>query len=356
MPPRQVPPPLRDNKRHHRRDSYFGRADLVFDDDSRGTLPRRYRASRDEESSISSWDDEKKPSAYDEAEFYRWNHVPEPEPEFSCCCCPPHWSRRRRLIVWGSALASVILLIIIIAAGVTVAKRNSFRYVPSDAHVTNAAAFTSGGATRRSVNDTEDGIGAGRDKYTYYSGEADLFPPHNEWVSFEDMWQANLETLQSSCGWLDVGPDNTDSMIASIHTHIQSRAAASLVDHRLILAIILQESNGCVRVGSTRSSGGVRNPGLMQSHNGHAFRAAHEDLSIAQMIQDGTQGTAHGDGLVQNLNLYGSVWRACRGYNSGHIPDSEDLSEEAGATACYVSDVANRLTGWVRSESRCPNE
>lgn len=41
--------------------------------------------------------------------------------------------------------------------------------------------------------------------------------------------------------------------------------------------------------------------------------------------------------------------------NSGYIPESGNLSEKAGATACYVTDIANRLTGWVRAESTCPD-
>ena len=71
------------------------------------------------------------------------------------------------------------------------------------------------------------------------------------------------------------------------------------------------------------------------------------------MVQDGTQGTSYGAGLVQNLNLYGNAYSAARGYNSGYIPKSGNLSEAAGATACYVTDIANRLTGWVRAPSKC---
>ena len=71
------------------------------------------------------------------------------------------------------------------------------------------------------------------------------------------------------------------------------------------------------------------------------------------MVQDGTQGTAGGAGLVQNLNLYGDLYKAARGYNSGYIPANGNLSAAAGATACYVSDIANRLTGWVKAKSSC---
>ena len=74
------------------------------------------------------------------------------------------------------------------------------------------------------------------------------------------------------------------------------------------------------------------------------------------MVQDGTQGTTDGAGLVQNLNLYGNPYSAARGYNSGYIPKSGDLSEAAGATACYVTDIANRLTGWVNAKSTCPGK
>lgn len=96
----------------------------------------------------------------------------------------------------------------------------------------------------------------------------------------------------------------------------------------------------------------------MQSHDGHAFSSSSPRLSILQMVQDGTQGTdaAAGYGLVQNLDLYGDPYSAARGYNSGYIPKSGDLSEAAGATACYVSDVANRLTGWVSADSTCPGD
>ena len=71
------------------------------------------------------------------------------------------------------------------------------------------------------------------------------------------------------------------------------------------------------------------------------------------MIQDGTQGTPHGDGLVQTLNQYGNAYAAARGYNSGAVAKSGDLSDALGATTCYASDVANRLTGWVKAQTKC---
>ncbi|EMC99875.1 hypothetical protein BAUCODRAFT_63217 [Baudoinia panamericana UAMH 10762] len=196
-------------------------------------------------------------------------------------------------------------------------------------------------------------MGTGKDVYKYYSGAWTNFPNQSTWISFNEMWAGNLHTLQHGCNGFGKS-QNSESNIQSIYSAIQDRASASLVDHRLIFATVLQESRGCVRVGSTTSSTGVNNPGLMQSHNGHTFSGAHANESIYAMIQDGTQGTADGDGLVQNLNIYGNPYSAARGYNSGYIPKSGNLSEAAGATACYVSDIANRLTGWANATSTCP--
>ena len=261
------------------------------------------------------------------------------------------WTRGRKICV---AVIVAIIVLIIIIAGAVVGSKKSFKYNPSYAQVNNTIAFQDGGATHQSVNITNDGVGAGQDVYTYYTGGPSQFPDSSRWVSFQNMWNANLPNIKKSCGWLGYSPDNSALDNAYLFNAIQDRANASLVDHRYILAIVLQESHGCVNVGGTTSSGGVKNPGLMQSHNGDSYSKSDPWLSILLMIQDGVQGTKYGDGLVQLLNIYGDPYSAARGYNSGYIPKSGDLSEAAGATACYVSDVANRLTGWVNAASTCP--
>jgi hypothetical protein len=266
------------------------------------------------------------------------------------------WSRKRKWIICGGIAATVIILIIIIAVAVALSVGSNFKYTPKFNIVTNEEAFTTGGATHNSVNDTNDGIGAGQDTYTYYQGDETNFPPLSSWISFDDMWNNNLPLLQTSCSGLDLSPDNSPEVIQDIYNAIQTVANVSLVDHRYIFATVLQESNGCVQVGHTTSSGGVTNPGLMQSHNGKAFDKSAASQSILQMITDGTQGTADGWGLVQNLNHYGNVYKASRGYNSGYVPKSGDLSTAAGATACYVTDIANRLTGWTTAKSTCPDD
>ena len=113
----------------------------------------------------------------------------------------------------------------------------------------------------------------------------------------------------------------------------------------------MQESGGCVR--APTSNYGVRNPGLMQDHNGDA--TCNSDLTgqvqnpcpqdvITQMVRDGTAGTNDGDGLANCINQAGQstdadFYRAARIYNSGSIDGSGRL--ECGiATHCYASDIA----------------
>lgn len=265
------------------------------------------------------------------------------------CTC----SRRCKLI--ACIVAFVVGLIVIIAVAVHL-KDAGHRSTISTAHVTNQEAFATGGATHRNVNHTTFGNASAVDRYVYYTGNWQKFPDSSKWISFATMWKANLPTIQNSCAVLGYSSSDSESDIRDIYNAIQDRANASLVDHRYILAVVLQESHGCVHVVSTTSSGGVNNPGLMQSHDGTSYSSSHPSQSILTMIQDGTQGTSAGGGLVQNLNIYGNPYSAARGYNSGHVPRDGNLSKAAGATACYVSDIANRLTGWVNAMSTCPGD
>ncbi|KAM0715170.1 hypothetical protein Q7P37_009635 [Cladosporium fusiforme] len=265
------------------------------------------------------------------------------------------WSRRKIYIIAG-AVAACVIIGLAVGLGVGLTQRNKdepYTYVPvkGDLQVTNDAAFGHG-ATREDP-DKDDGIGAGTDEYTYYSGNASAFPDPKDWVSFEDMWAGNIHFFRTSCHANGHGKDQTETEIGYIHEAIQNRAAASLVDHRYILATILQETHGCAKVKSTTSYGGVKNPGLMQSNDGAEWNSHHANQSIFDMVQDGVQGTATGDGLVMGLDYFNNTYSAARYYNSGLIPKSGNLSEAAGATACYVSDLANRLTGWANATTKC---
>jgi hypothetical protein len=181
------------------------------------------------------------------------------------------------------------------------------------------------------------------------------------WPSFDEMFEANRDTMANSCTQWNV-PNNSDDEIDNISAAIKEVSETSGVDARYILAIVIQESNGCVRAPTTNY--GVTNPGLMQSHNGLGSCNNGEVLSpcpyaqIKQMITDGTVGTSDGDGLVGCLKAAGgtsdvsSYYRAARIYNSGSIDSSGNLGLGI-ATHCYSSDVANRLTGWATGPSSC---
>ena len=98
----------------------------------------------------------------------------------------------------------------------------------------------------------------------------------------------------------------------------------------------------------------------MQSHDGTGTCWKKQQCpaeEITQMIKDGVCGTAAGDGLEQlaiKAKSSGAqkYYRAARMYNSGSVPPSGDLGD-GGATACYASDIANRLIGWSSGDSKC---
>jgi len=173
----------------------------------------------------------------------------------------------------------------------------------------------------------------------------------------------NLPLISASCSDFQE-TDNSATESAELKSAIASVATSSGVDSRFILAIVMQESKGCVRVDTTNN--GVVNPGLMQSHDGSGTcnpggpgapgMIPCPSSQITQMIKDGTEGTAAGDGLKQVLEqATGSVmsqkyYQAATIYNSGNLPANLD---DNTATPCYASDIANRLTGWTTAQSKC---
>ncbi|KAI9766771.1 MAG: hypothetical protein M1835_007137, partial [Candelina submexicana] len=111
---------------------------------------------------------------------------------------------------------------------------------PKNAKVTNAGAFNSGAGNRNNAN-TRDGVGNGQDVYRYYQGPAGNFPDKSKWVSFENMFNNYKPQMKKGCGNNGWGPEDTDSQINDIYDGIQTVAKDSLVDHRFILAVIMQE-------------------------------------------------------------------------------------------------------------------
>ena len=75
------------------------------------------------------------------------------------------------------------------------------------------------------------------------------------------------------------------------------------------------------------------------------------------MIKDGTNGTAaDNSGLRQNYAWQNSTgaqgyYRTAKIYNGGNqtLLDNENSLESGCCTGSYVSDIANRLTGWINA-------
>lgn len=88
-------------------------------------------------------------------------------------------------------------------------------------------------------------------------------------------FDANAEIMKKGCTnlGLPAGSDTTDEEIGNMYWAIKNAAKATRVDHRFILAVIMQESLGCVRVYTTRVT--HASPGLMVSN----FLASRSDLS-----------------------------------------------------------------------------
>lgn len=203
------------------------------------------------------------------------------------------------------------------------------------------------------------------DQYNVYQGDGSPgagWPSQDQWGSYDELWNANVPLMRQSCGWNSWGVDNSQEEIDGINSAIQQLSGQTGVDNRFILAIIMQESKGCVRAPTTNN--GVINPGLMQSHNGSGSCAGVSPCpqnQIVQMVTDGTAGTPNGDGLQQTFAAasgatgdFGSrgFYADDRLYNSGSA-NYGNLNDGITSTACYSMDVANRLTGWTLAATQC---
>ncbi|KAM0258020.1 hypothetical protein ACHAQJ_004063 [Trichoderma viride] len=248
---------------------------------------------------------------------------------------------------------------------------SSLSSLPASDSVNIAARTTGGNVTLEALarfdnGNVYDGVGNGTDAYTLYLGNGTTaagWPSKDSWVSFADMF--NNYRLQMSVACQNMNwrlPNNEATEVQAIYDGIQTAANATGVDHRLILAVIMQESHGCVRVNTTDL--GVRNPGIMQNHNGRGSCNDNKKVTkpcptatIYEMISEGTAGTSSGAGLAHCINQSGmgdvsDYYRAVRIYNSGYVSNTGNLQSSI-ATHCYASDVANRLTGWVYALSTC---
>ncbi|KAJ8066620.1 hypothetical protein OCU04_005667 [Sclerotinia nivalis] len=209
----------------------------------------------------------------------------------------------------------------------------------------------------------------GRDvAYKMYTGDGSYWPAMSAWTTFDTMWANSQAVMTTSCTQFGGAANNSPTEIADIKSAITSIAASSGIDSRFILAIVMQESGGCVRAPTT--FGENSNPGIMQGHNGyHSCNQGGATINpcpahtITGMIKDGATGTlgqpGGGDGLQQCLAQSGSphtaqgAYVAARIYNSGSYAWGTDLGTPLWGTSCYASDVANRLLGWAAPATPC---
>jgi hypothetical protein len=160
---------------------------------------------------------------------------------------------------------------------------------------------------------------------------------------------ANLPIIKGACennGW---GPKNSDIETQTIKSSIEDEAKASNIPPELILAVMMQESRGCVRAPTTHF--GLHNPGLMQSAGDATCESTTPcpGQEITQMIHEGTAGEGLPMTLKKSLNFFeakgvtdDSRWyKAARRYNAG--PQITDTNLGVSSTGCYASDIANRL-------------
>lgn len=230
----------------------------------------------------------------------------------------------------------------------------------SSAAATSAAASSASLPPARASSSPSTAPSAGG-AYQMFSGDGSTsagWPAENNFLPFDTLWTANLPFISKSCTQFNQ-PNNSPQESADIKSAILSVAQSTGVDARFILATMMQESKGCVRVWSTANAN--LNPGLLQSHAGSGTCNTGTSTSpgqvsnpcpaneITQMIKDGVAGTSAGAGLQQCIAQAGGstaskFYKAARIYNSGSITASGNLGQ-GDATHCYASDIANRLTG-----------
>ncbi|KAI4262601.1 MAG: hypothetical protein L6R42_002222 [Xanthoria sp. 1 TBL-2021] len=173
------------------------------------------------------------------------------------------------------------------------------------------------------------------------------FPPSSQWVSLQTLIATSRPDMIGSS---NDGPDEADAAIAAV----QSVSESAGFDPRIGFVMMMQESSGKVRpiVGDNGKSYGLfqaQIPGIPLCNN-YAKNECPEEV-ITTQVEFGIFGHAGtGSPVAPGIAYWmeaqaGNVGRALRGYNTGSVPDPNDLTQSGGATASYVSDVANRLTG-----------
>ncbi|KAK6436164.1 hypothetical protein LTR95_007643 [Oleoguttula sp. CCFEE 5521] len=235
---------------------------------------------------------------------------------------------------------------------------------PTTAPTSSSSASSSVAATTTAASAPSS---SGSSYIKTYKGDGSAsagWPDQSSWLSFENLWSINGPIMAASCENAFAVPNNSADELSELKSALTSIASSAGVPVEFVFAIMMQESNGCVRAPTTSYS--VSNPGLFQSHSGAGscnnaadggIQTPCPSSEITQMVSDGVTGTSSGDGLQQlAAKVAGkgaqTFYEAARMYNSGSIDPSGNLGLGV-ATHCYCSDVANRLTGWSQGPTGC---
>lgn len=103
------------------------------------------------------------------------------------------------------------------------------------------------------ISTASSGLG---DVYFNYRGNGSPdagWPTKDKWMSFDQLWDNNVPLMTRACNddWLTVPggkPGNSPHEMEVLRQAILNKATDGNVDPRVVLAVVLQESRGCVRV------------------------------------------------------------------------------------------------------------
>ncbi|KAL8723206.1 MAG: hypothetical protein Q9225_000472 [Loekoesia sp. 1 TL-2023] len=173
------------------------------------------------------------------------------------------------------------------------------------------------------------------------------FPSPSQWISLPCMIS---HARPDMVGFSNDGPDEADNVISAV----QAVSQEARIDPRIAFAVMLQESSGKVRpiIGDYGKSFGMFQVQIAGAALCTSYAKNTCPLSvITNMAEDGIYGhngtstPPQAPGIAYWLSAEsGDVALAMRGYNTGSVPNRNDLTDATG-TKSYVSDIANRLVG-----------
>jgi len=173
--------------------------------------------------------------------------------------------------------------------------------------------------------------------YTFIEGGTANFNAafqQSAWTRFDVNFTNNIDKMAN------MSPSDIDLLRNAITS---AEVEQTGVDLRFIIAIIMQESHGDIRVASTPGGDGNNDNGPMQAEESASANGM-GDVSQELVTSMILAGTNHFLGNLQQRG--GNVFEAFRLYNSGFV-NSDDLNDGGkDATDNYVNDVANRLHGF----------